>query len=186
MKIAVATFIVLLFCAFSYLLVDKNLALYLHNNPPALYAIFAKITYIGLARIWFALCVVGYFIKPVRQIAIALFLTLLSSGAIVHIIKFLSGRPRPKFLFEQNIYGFTGMDLTFKLSSFPSGHSQVIFAVMTILALARPSCSIFFYATAFMVAASRIVLGSHYLSDIVFGGYIGVMAAYYWWNRLAK
>jgi undecaprenyl-diphosphatase len=57
--------------------------------------------------------------------------------------------------------------------SFPSGHATNAFAIGSVLALQIPAFTpaVAFLATS--IAASRVVLGLHYLSDVVAGSVLG-------------
>ena len=60
--------------------------------------------------------------------------------------------------------------------SFPSGHSITAFAVGVPLSLFYPGWMIGVLFCAFSVAGSRILLGMHFLSDVVVGGGSGRLA----------
>ena len=57
--------------------------------------------------------------------------------------------------------------------SFPSGHTITAFAVALSLSLFYPSLAIGLLFCAVSVAASRILLGMHFLSDVLAGAAIG-------------
>lgn len=59
--------------------------------------------------------------------------------------------------------------------SFPSGHTITAFAVSTPLMLAYPFLSLPLLFLAVSVAASRVVLGMHFLSDVLAGIVLGTM-----------
>jgi undecaprenyl-diphosphatase len=59
--------------------------------------------------------------------------------------------------------------------SFPSGHSITAFAVATSLGLFYPQLLVVLLTAAFLIAASRIILGMHFLSDVLAGCVIGVL-----------
>lgn len=59
--------------------------------------------------------------------------------------------------------------------SFPSGHAMNAFAVCTVLALAFPPLALPLGATATSIAASRVVLGLHFLSDVLVGSLLGML-----------
>jgi undecaprenyl-diphosphatase len=59
--------------------------------------------------------------------------------------------------------------------SFPSGHSITAFAVATALGLFYPQLLLVLLTAAFLIAASRIILGMHFLSDVVAGCAIGTL-----------
>ncbi|OYW43812.1 MAG: hypothetical protein B7Z45_00620, partial [Azorhizobium sp. 12-66-6] len=54
-------------------------------------------------------------------------------------------------------------------SSFPSGHSTVVFAVALAFAALFPRARGALIAVATLVGVSRVVLGSHYPSDVLAG-----------------
>jgi undecaprenyl-diphosphatase len=57
--------------------------------------------------------------------------------------------------------------------SFPSGHSMNAFAVCTVLALQFPVAAPALALLAGSIAASRVVLGMHYVSDVIVGSLLG-------------
>jgi len=61
--------------------------------------------------------------------------------------------------------------------SFPSGHSSGIFATATVISHYYKKTAIPAYATAALVAFSRIEKNKHHLSDVVFGAMLGVISA---------
>jgi undecaprenyl-diphosphatase len=61
--------------------------------------------------------------------------------------------------------------------SFPSGHTITAFAVAISLSSFYPEMEPFLLFCAVSIAASRVVLGMHYLSDVVAGSLIGTVLA---------
>jgi len=61
--------------------------------------------------------------------------------------------------------------------SFPSGHTITAFAVAITLSHYYPELGIGLMFCALSVAASRILLGMHFLSDVIAGAVIGVLLA---------
>jgi len=59
--------------------------------------------------------------------------------------------------------------------SFPSGHSMNAFALATVLGLALPWAAPVLGVVAVSVAASRVVVGVHFLSDVVAGSLLGAL-----------
>ncbi len=100
----------------------------------------------------------------------------------VNILKHAIGRPRPKFMHAGNLelspVTGSGWD------SFPSGHAAAAFAVATVLATKFPRARWPILAVAMAIAASRIVRGSHYLTDVAGGAALGcvmgVIASHPW------
>lgn len=62
--------------------------------------------------------------------------------------------------------------------SFPSGHTITAFAVAVSLSMVYPSLAVGLLFCAVSVAASRILLGMHFLSDVLAGALIGTTLAY--------
>jgi len=62
--------------------------------------------------------------------------------------------------------------------SFPSGHSITAFAVITSLGTFYPSAVPVLLFCAASVAVSRVILGMHFLSDVVVGSGLGAMLGY--------
>jgi undecaprenyl-diphosphatase len=58
--------------------------------------------------------------------------------------------------------------------SFPSGHSITAFAVALSVGLFYPDLRVSLLAAALLIAGSRIILGMHFLSDVLTGSAIGV------------
>lgn len=61
--------------------------------------------------------------------------------------------------------------------SFPSGHTMTAFAVAQCLSAYYPSLTLGLYFCAASVAASRVLLGMHFLSDVVAGAAAGHLLA---------
>jgi undecaprenyl-diphosphatase len=62
--------------------------------------------------------------------------------------------------------------------SFPSGHTMTAFAVAISLSLFYPSLIAVLLFCAFSIAVSRILLGMHFLSDVMVGAIIGTGLGY--------
>ena len=104
------------------------------------------------------------------------------AGLSANILKHAIGRPRPKFMHAGNLdlspVSGSGWD------SFPSGHAAAAVAVATVLATRFPRVRWPILATAVAIAASRIIRGSHYLTDVAGGAALGcvmgMVAAHPW------
>jgi len=58
--------------------------------------------------------------------------------------------------------------------SFPSGHTMTAFSVALVVSYFYPSLEVMLFFLALSIAVSRIVLGMHYLSDVLAGVVLGV------------
>ena len=101
-------------------------------------------------------------------------LGLAASGVLVTVLKALFGRLRPVWLFREGEVGFAPLSFDWAANSFPSGHSQTIWAVMTALMVLFPRHWPTWVALGILVAASRLFLTVHYLSDVLMGSLIGI------------
>ena len=91
-------------------------------------------------------------------------------------LKHLIGRPRPKFVHSGD-WQMT-LSWTSGLDSFPSGHSAASFAVATVLAKRFPLFGPLCIAVALFVALSRVLRGSHFLTDVLGGAVIGILSGF--------
>ncbi|MDP9040572.1 MAG: phosphatase PAP2 family protein [Bacteroidota bacterium] len=109
------------------------------------------------------------------QIAVSFLIT----GLIVQVVKQMFHMPRPQLYFPSHtihlIHGITGTGH----SSFPSGHTATIFALVTLLAFYFPGRkqAILFILLAVLTGFSRIYLSQHFPVDVLVGSAIGVMVS---------
>jgi membrane-associated phospholipid phosphatase len=106
-----------------------------------------------------------------------LFASIALSGIIVDLLKVVVGRPRPKLLFASGAYEFSWIGLGADHWSFPSGHAATAAALATALWCLWPEPLLLYAIAAALVAASRIVMGAHYLSDVIMGAFIGIVVS---------
>lgn len=59
--------------------------------------------------------------------------------------------------------------------SFPSGHTAAVFSVIPVLNRGFPKLKWFWVGFACLIGFTRLYLGVHYLSDIIFGGLLGYL-----------
>lgn len=70
------------------------------------------------------------------------------------------------------------MSWTSGLDSFPSGHSTASFAIATVLAKRFPMWGPLWLALAVFVGVSRVLRGSHFLTDVVGGAVLGILSGW--------
>lgn len=69
--------------------------------------------------------------------------------------------------------GYRGLSAT----TFPSGHSALAFATAVVLVACFRRGRFWFFPLAAGVAASRVLMGEHFLSDVVAGSFVGYVCA---------
>ena len=160
------------------------------SNTIYLKEFFVAITELGTSLWYFIIFILIYFLSfygnktksnsiinknYLKNLSLYSFSYLLTVGLVTQILKHLIGRARPNHTnFNEAIeYNFFSLDSTFH--SFPSGHSSTIIAVTLIACSILPSLSIFFYFCGFLIALSRVVVGAHFITDVVAGALIAII-----------
>jgi undecaprenyl-diphosphatase len=69
--------------------------------------------------------------------------------------------------------------------SFPSGHSITSFAIALSIGMFYPDLQMVLVAVALLIASSRIILGMHFLSDVLAGSAIGILLGYFSYHVFA-
>ena len=139
------------------------------------YAIFAAVFLFGLIKKNTNLIDIG-----LAYVKAQLFFSVLT----VRLFKILIGRPRPGKGFD---YQF--LATSYSHNSFPSGHSADAFVSGVILfyLLRQSKYANFRFLPliyAFLIAASRVFVSSHYPSDVAAGMAIGILGAWVFTSRL--
>ena len=146
-------------------------SLLLSINPgllnPILNVFFALITHIGSTLAIVVLCVVLYW-AGYRREAVLIFATVVIGTLVVAPLKLVILRPRPYSTFSAVV----PLD-TESGSSFPSGHSERIFALAAVFPTKKSWTTLTLYLLAVVVAFSRIYVGVHYPLDVAAGILIG-------------
>ncbi len=99
------------------------------------------------------------------------------SGVLSQVIKHIVGRARPRLIDAQGPWHFDLFSIKAVLASFPSGHTTTVFAAAASLSFFMPRRAALFFALALAVAASRMIVGAHYPSDVLGGAFLGVASA---------
>jgi membrane-associated phospholipid phosphatase len=180
------------------LFADKPLALWIkHGLDPHVFGFFKTITDFGLGGHWYLLfvgmallcwalsslshTVEGHELWKGRiEPWLYALSVMIASGIGVQLLKFAFGRYRPKFLFSDGIYGFAPFSGN---NSFPSGHSQNIWAAMMSLWFIFPRYRPVWVAIGVLISLSRVFTTVHFLSDVIMGGTIAILTAI-WFKQL--
>jgi membrane-associated phospholipid phosphatase len=113
------------------------------------------------------------------QDASAAFIASLALGsAILHILKRLVGRRRPRDEIEMHLYEFKFWTFKADYNSFPSGHALTIFSVAAIVTCIFPAFWPLWFVIAVALSATRILLTAHFVSDVLIGAGIGLVSVH--------
>ena len=197
LRVAVLATLVALICGLMAIYTDKNIALMVRETLPIdTRRAFIPITDLGKADYYILVLLIAWlggriaFLRaaprPVAKAwatlsrAAAIVISCLALSAIVvHALKLTVGRARPRELFREEIYAAFPFSFDTSLSSFPSGHSQTVWSIMTALMFLYPRAWLLFAAWATVIASSRVIVGSHFPSDVLMGSFIAAMTAIY-------
>jgi len=106
-----------------------------------------------------------------------IWISLLLSSLIAWLLKVIVKRPRP----------FTGItEIILKEGySFPSGHATVAFAALPFLEESFPRFKWIWLIFIVIIVLLRVYSGIHYLSDVVFGAFLGysISSLIIWLNK---
>ena len=96
------------------------------------------------------------------------------AGVAARGVKIATGRARPSVKHE---LGWNGPRLRAKYSSFPSGHTAATTAFFGVVLFVRPRLGVCLLPIPLLIALSRMYVAAHYLSDVVFAAFLGVLCA---------
>jgi undecaprenyl-diphosphatase len=101
-----------------------------------------------------------------------------AAGVLAQVVKNLACRARPTALDAGAFFAaFPCFPAGYATASFPSGHATTAFAAAVLLSLRYPRGAVVFFGLAVLVGLSRVVLGSHFPSDVVAGAVLGSLTA---------
>lgn len=110
---------------------------------------------------------------------LTLFLSIAVAGLSANVLKLLFNRARPPLLFTDGSFGFRPFtfNLEFLWQSFPSGHSTTGLAIAVAGSLVWPRLRWVMWPIGLSIALGRVAYNVHYVSDVIAGGALGIVAA---------
>ena len=174
------------------LAIDRQAAhlLYDHVNEP-FFRFLDATTHWAKAGHWLIAAILAYGISEgamhfwsgnaalhlASKAALAFIASLAAGSAVLHGIKLVLGRRRPRDDMEMGLYGFTPFAFDLQYNSFPSGHALTIMCVAAIAACLWPNLTLLWFVIALWLSVTRALLTAHFLSDVFVGAGIGLIAA---------
>jgi membrane-associated phospholipid phosphatase len=186
----IATLAMVVAVAISYAWLDRPIALFAHALTRG-FALFEKLTFIPelmapLAIVVFAVLAMHALSgRPMPKLPTAALLAAASlavASGIKDQLKFAFGRTWPETWIRDNpsfirdgVYGFNPFHGGPGFASFPSGHTTVVCAVMSVLWVCYPR-----YRAAYAICVAAVAVGLigadfHFLSDVIAGAYLGTL-----------
>lgn len=172
-------FIVLIVCAAVLLFTYDRLLFYAINNGTNTYApeiISAYLSNLGDGVIAAGIAILLLQFRP--KLALKFIVSVPALALLIQLCKYYFALPRPPAVLDSS--SFTIIGAAFATKSFPSGHAATIFLLTGFIWLNYHEKLIKYTAIviACLVAISRITVGVHWLSDIIFGAMLGLSVAY--------
>ncbi|HJT42550.1 MAG TPA: phosphatase PAP2 family protein [Rhizomicrobium sp.] len=174
------------------LAIDRWLAHFIYDHVNArVHKALDSITHYAKAGHWLAAAILalivaagmrhfGVLAEEATQLvsySLAFIASLTLGSAVLHVIKLVLGRRRPRDDMEMGLYGFMPLAFNTDYNSFPSGHALTICCVAVIFTCVWPMWWPVWFGIAAFLAVTRALLTAHFLSDVLIGAGIGLIAA---------
>ena len=149
--------LILMFLSFIF---DREISdFFMAKQTNILSGFFGFVTHLGDWFVVFILIGLLFFYKTNRKTIVLSWVSLLITLVVVNLLKIIFQRERP---FDIG----TGF-------SFPSAHAGAVFSVIPFFVILFKKYKYWFFLISGLVAFSRIYLGYHFLSDVIFGLLLG-------------
>ena len=113
--------------------------------------------------------------KRWMHIGLTMIIACALAGVVARGVKIATGRARPSVKQE---LGWNGPRLSSKYNSFPSGHTAATTAFFGVLFFANRRLALALSPIPLLIAASRMYVAAHYLSDVVCAALLGLFCAW--------
>ena len=126
-----------------------------------------------------------FLLKTKNSYAFFIFCSVLSASIVAKILKVVIGRARPIFYEALGMTGFYPFHNDWAFNSMPSGHTVASFAGLVMLGMLAPRIKPFTWSLAILIGMSRVAIGAHWPTDVIFGAFIGMVMAdlVKWWLK---
>ncbi|MGH6833659.1 MAG: phosphatase PAP2 family protein [Methyloceanibacter sp.] len=113
------------------------------------------------------------------------FVSVGGAGLLANLAKNIIGRARPKLFESVGALDFKLFAFDPDYASLPSRHATNLFALATVIGMLWPRGRVLLYTIAAWIAASRVLIGQHYVTDVVLGAILGTVFPYFVRDRFA-
>jgi membrane-associated phospholipid phosphatase len=117
------------------------------------------------------------FVKIKNSYVFYVFCSVVLSLLTCGVLKVLIGRSRPIMYDALGKTFFVPGTLEHVFNSMPSGHTAVSFAGLVMIGMLFPKIKWATWTLAILIGLSRIYVGAHWTSDVIFGAFIGIVCA---------
>jgi undecaprenyl-diphosphatase len=135
----------------------------------------AAVAYVG-TQVWMMTASRPPLLMTISDYALALLASFVTGSVVLHVLKIFLGRRRPRDDVEHGLYGFRYFTWQLQYDSFPSGHAMTIFSVAVLASIIVPMLAPLWFAIALALALTRAMLIAHFLSDVLIGAALGIVA----------
>ena len=140
---------------------------------PSLLALFRSVSWLGNGILWYALMLALLLSNRIDELIPVLHMAGVGLACTLtyKLLKRGTLRPRPYQVHQHIAAGAQPLDQF----SFPSGHTLHAVAFTLVACSYYPQLAVFLAPFTLLVAASRLVLGLHYPSDVLAGAALGAL-----------
>jgi membrane-associated phospholipid phosphatase len=180
-RIAWATLVCVVLCAFSIAFIDRPVEAYVAAHQH-FRLIFQAMAAPSLVPLPFTLIFLSYYAiarpaGPRINIGLSLSLAILGATTAKDELKWLFGRPWPGSWVKYDLYGFHPFTDSSLYGGFPSGHTAYIAAPLCLLCWLVPRYRAVWIAIIAMVMLGLIGASYHFVADTIAGFFTGLAAA---------
>jgi len=110
------------------------------------------------------------FVYYKNKTLIRFWLTLAFTFISINLLKIIVLRPRPFIVFN-----YFPLANPIYVNSFPSLSTGILFSMLPFMEKSYPGFKLFWWIIALLISLGRLYIGVHFISDIMFGAFLGYL-----------